>query len=278
MRKLLWWCFAVCLTLLLFFSVCLSIRTIPEDWPQTWTHWDINGLSQAVGTFRERFHVGYIPSRIKLSETCNYPDRDRPNTLDYDSVRYLKALWPKMRLEAGTKVDWNGDGRIGGDHVLEGDECLVYFLGGIPVTDPPGRRGFANDPHDPTDTSVRVRIGPFFDFKSSQLVDRHGRGFFSYLDGYGKQPFAYFSSYGKANGYNRYGDSDCSTLGVSPYALTLAPVPRYVNPNGFQLVSAGADKTFGPGGLWDPTTGTERGVGTDDLSNFSAAPLGMPQQ
>src|SRR5262249_60861996 len=116
-----------------------------------------------------------------------------------------------------------------------------------------------------------AKIAPFFEFKPSQLRDIHGRGFFSYLDFYGQQPYAYFSSYNVVNGYNRYGGTDCPTLGVWPYAQEWQPVPRFWNPDSFQIISAGRDGKFGPGAtdasrVWSPATGQAMPVeGPDGL-------------
>jgi hypothetical protein len=245
------------------------------------TRRDIAELEGALNFFQQEFGVDYVPSQIKLSERCNYPQRDRPGTLDADSVRYLKKLWPRLRLSPGTEVDWNGDGRVEGDWVLEGDECLVFFVGGMPLK---GKEcgvvtGFSQHGRTPA-VPGGMRRGPFFEFRSNRLRDLHGRGFFSYLDPYGKQPYAYFSAYGKANGYNRYGGTDCPTLKVWPYAETLAPEPRFVNPNSCQILSAGRDGKFGPGTdceahTWSPATASSTPPpGQDDLSNFFRKRLG----
>src|SRR5262245_48066988 len=95
--------------------------------PETGSRVDIAQLEVAVAAFQKAFGVSHVPSRIKLSETCNYPDRDRPGTLDHDSVHYLWNLWPDIDLAPGRTFDWNGDGKASGDWVLEGDEALVFF-------------------------------------------------------------------------------------------------------------------------------------------------------
>src|SRR5262249_46262742 len=68
--------------------------------------------------------------------------------------------------------------------------------------------------------------------------------------------YAYFSSYKQMNGYNRYypafGNSDCASLfpgGVWPYAEAGSGTtnPRYLNPNSYQIISAGADGVFAHG-------------------------------
>jgi hypothetical protein len=97
-----------------------------------------------------------------------------------------------------------------------------------------------------------------FEFPSSRLFPRSTAGgslYYSFIDPYGTLPFVYFSAYNNPNGYNRYfsqfGNSDCVTLAtVWPYAEAvplanpggnLIPGPRYINPETFQIISAGRD-------------------------------------
>ncbi|HZT83507.1 MAG TPA: type II secretion system protein [Gemmataceae bacterium] len=245
---------------------------------------DISQLSNAIGAFESHFNVGPPPSRIKLSETGNYDlslnANGQPNNrLDVDSLAYLKKMFPKMQFP----VDWNGSGQIeapnaGGDVVLEGDQCLVFFLGGIPTRNPNGCLGFSTNPRNPAAlSSPGDRIGPFYEFKGNRLADLKGNGFFSYIDAWEKgtpgQPYAYFSSYKAAGGYNRYGTSDCPKLGVAPYAESLTPTVRYYNNQSFQIICAGADGVFGPGGALPPGMGAPP-PGNDDQSNFRQSILG----
>jgi hypothetical protein len=88
--------------------------------PDIQTQTEIAELQAAVDAFQKDSRVSYIPSRIKLSETGNYPQRDQPNTLDFDSIQYLHKLWPKLDVAPGCRFDWNGDGRVEGDGTLEG--------------------------------------------------------------------------------------------------------------------------------------------------------------
>jgi hypothetical protein len=244
--------------------------------------WNRNGitqLSQALGSFKAKFGY-YPPSRIKLSETCNYPQRDQPGTLDADSVTFLRRTWPQLDLADGRKIDWNGDAEIKGDWTLEGDECLVFFLGGVPVRvgETNGYLGFSTDPRNPMKQEGASRVGPFYNFDPGRLIDLHGRRFFSYLDPYGQQPYAYFS----AACYDRNGETDCPSLGVWPYARALQPQPRFWNPDSFQIISAGPDGRFGPGTkdsslVWTPAgAGSIPAAGRDDMSNFYDQPLGVP--
>ena len=184
--------------------------------------------------------------------------------------------------------NWGGGlGRL--PTILQGDQCLVFFLGGVPAK-MDGQiecTGFAVNPQEPTQAGGD-RMGPFFEFDPQRLWQDPGNGFLSYLDRYGKQPYAYFSSYRKPDGYNvyflRFHDSDCSRLGVWPYAESLGESPRYYNPNTFQILSARADGKFGlgtrlpDGRTWTPA-GAERidAAGSDDLSNFYESRLGRPE-
>jgi hypothetical protein len=155
------------------------------------TRMDLKCLSEAVDAFKAYHRVDSIPRRIKLSETGNYESMPK---LDSDSVRYLQKVWPGIQLKG---IDWNGNGVVdppdrGGDVVLEEDQILVFFLGGIPGPSKraPTCKGFSVDPQNPT-SSTEKRIGPFFDFASHRLRDLHGNGFYSYLDSAGLQPYAY---------------------------------------------------------------------------------------
>ena len=208
---------------------------------------------------------------------------------------------------ASVGIHWNGNASFGGVPAgfvqgqdapgavtLEGDQCLVFFLGGIPGTGP-SCLGFAADPKNPANPSSADRIGPFFEFTTSRLVAlRAGivtpwagaNTYYSYADTFSSTdgqgtllagaPYAYFSCYKVRNGYNRYnnftppgtytpaipfGVSDCyTTLTVSPYLQTTS---QWQKPTSFQILSAGADGFFGNaggtsaalwGGIWTPQT------------------------
>jgi hypothetical protein len=172
------------------------------------------------------------------------------------------------------QYDWNGNGTIDrGEVVLEGQHCLVFFLGGIPT--PPdsaiGCSGFNTDSRNPA-APGGTRAGPYFEFKPGRLRrDSGAGGFLVYLDPWKEQPYAYFSATKAGNDYT----PDCPSLGVAPY---YGPGRRFLQPNGCQIISAGPDRRFGPGGLWNPSTGGAGPDGADDISNFSRAPLGIPQQ
>jgi hypothetical protein len=274
---------------------------------------EITQLSNAVEAFKRKFCVNYIPSKIKLYPALTLTTDTLPgyynlttsggvpaNQLEFDSYAYLTLLWPRI---AGNKklTGWGPSTKNG--VILEGEECLVFFLGGMQATNPNRCLGWSTDPTDLTATTS-VRIGPFFDFDSNRLAVRPGVGsgvFFTYADAYGSAPYAYFSSYKHANGYNRYfanmSASDCASLGVWPYARHLGTAPSYFNPDSHQIISAGANRTFGQGSnqtfssgnTWSrqaPTEGSclaktgttsPTAPGEDDQCNFHDRLMGIPE-
>ncbi len=267
---------------------------------------DISQLSQGITAFMTKFNLtDPPPSRLFLSSNKNdyfvTPGGPLKPGVFQDSYEYLMRVWPRL--------DWSGAaGPIrwslvnAGPVELQGHECLVYFLGGIPTAVPtPGVLGFSNNPRNPT-TQGGERF-TFFEFNTSRLLDPDvgegtANGYYSYRDAYNKMPYAYFSSYKKDNRYNRYfavlGNSDCVKLKdplnpnapiVWPYAFTLGSSARYLKPDTYQIVSAGSDGIFGsgtipPSGLpvWNPKQAMypAGSGGYDDISNFHDKLLGIP--
>jgi hypothetical protein len=170
-----------------------------------------------------------------------------------------------------TTVNWDGAGNTNA-MILEGQQCLVFYLGGMPVVSNGVVKmtGFSTDALNPT-LPGGERIGPFFDFKATRLATGYGApaGFYNYLDPYGT-PYFYAGGTGAANSYVWHSP----TLGVSAYQESAG---KYTNPNSFQIISAGKNKAFGAGGLWDPTRGSSDLNARDDMSNFSTAVLSTAQ-
>jgi prepilin-type N-terminal cleavage/methylation domain-containing protein len=276
--------------------------------PEVQCRADISAMSSAVENYKQSFdNVNYVPSMLVLySDLSKYGTgtvskaNNLPLQVEIDSINYLRQVFGR-RLGvnvngAAVKINWTGASPavLNTATLLTGDQCLVFFLGGIPSSGTPGCLGFSTDPTDPSQASAAgvARRGPFFDFKANRL-NRLGNGFFNYYDSFNKnQPYAYFSAYKGANGYSPYATkanpaSDCFTLGVSPYyqtttapAGTVVPAPGssfqtvYYQPTSFQIVSAGADGKFGAGGQWVASSGQP---GLDDWSNFSRLFLGAAQ-
>jgi prepilin-type N-terminal cleavage/methylation domain-containing protein len=197
---------------------------------------EINAIGQALAQFKSQYG-DYPPSRIVLVENGDYSATNLGSgSLAYQlaprSVAYLRKFWPRVRVSMsgptmsgtvpGTFLDFNGNGinEGGTAFVLQGHECLVFFLGGLQQkvlnqdgTVSVGMVGFAKNPANPfvwSDpvTGTASRIPPFYEFRSNRLVvdnvDGAQPGFLfpGYCDLLGgsvsqsPQPFyAYFSAY-----------------------------------------------------------------------------------
>jgi hypothetical protein len=230
--------------------------SVPNESPHTQPINDIRQLSVALETFKSKFGV-YPPSNILLSND--------PKKLDQNSFAYLSAIWPRLNW-SGKRIDWSGGVKGFTSAKLEGDQCLVYFLGG------PRGNGFSTSPTNPT-LPNGPRVGPFFEFAEDRLVQRvKGNPFSSFQDGYAKNVYAYFSS---GKGPNKY-RPDCPSLKVAPYFKKGSIPVDYYNRRTFQIISAGKDGIFGPGGAWSPASAAKDvgPNGRDDLANFHGEFLG----
>jgi prepilin-type N-terminal cleavage/methylation domain-containing protein len=251
---------------------------------------EIMQLEMAVNAAKADYGVKYLPSRIVLREDNAY---NLANPDHAFTVKFLQQMFPKIDLTSATGIDWNGNGKIdkGVDLILLADQTLVFFLGGIPS---PGTSnaclGFSTDPRNPAAPGgTRTRTN--FDFNGLRLQVSNTNGFFRYVDQWGtNSPYLYFSTYGSENSYRA---NECPPglkimmpknspptpppAVVTPYMLSANPA-HFVNPNSFQIISAGKDGLFGWGGLWDPTTGLYPTSGTpyvlsttlDDQDNFGS--------
>jgi prepilin-type N-terminal cleavage/methylation domain-containing protein len=282
--------------------------------PQGQTRADISDMEQAMKSMMlSRKDLKSLPSRLHLSKLNNYG----ASQLDLDSKAYLQARFgrdaccnftplPSANYPTVAFIDWNGDGNKNEELYLEGEQCLVFHLGGVPASSTSGNgqfrmAGFSQNELNPAQAPAsggEKRDGPFYEFQSNRLKmmtsaiagNTAGAQFPIYLDRYNAQvnhawgtgtPYAYFSAYGSSAGgnYSKYGGSDCPTLGVSPYFTATAPYMQYVLPNDFQIISAGNNGVFGPGGLWNPSAGLGAGGAPgDDQANFSKNLLGAPAQ
>jgi len=260
----------------------------------------VSQLSSALGAFKTKFGA-YPPSRVKLCFLSS--QYTLTNQLDADSYQFLKHMFPRIEPTWGTTgipwlQAWNSAtaGSPPQPVTLEGEQCLVFFLGGQQATGggTNGCTGYSTNPNNPM-VGGADRISPFFEFKSNRLIGNATTAFV-YANPYGI-PYAYFSSYKTRNGYNRYFNastnptSDCATLGVWPY---LDPAGNYLNPETFQIISSGVDKQFGQGTNltitptpppWAPGASNSAALllsgnaavkaGLDDMSNFSDKLLGF---
>lgn len=206
---------------------------------------EINLLANALASFKDKYG-DFPPSRLLLAEDGGYDTTDTThiNSASTDltygqlaqrSMRYLRQFFPRAIQKPtdldqdgktdtyGEWPDYNGDGKKNtGYYLLEGHECLVFFLGGIPSSSGTGMAGFAKNPVNPFVSDNPNLAGassnrnpPFFEFKTDRLVrdprPNHNHGIPGYVDSLERPNggtnlgdarfFAYFSAYG-GNGYD----------------------------------------------------------------------------
>jgi prepilin-type N-terminal cleavage/methylation domain-containing protein len=181
-------------------------------------------------------------------------------------------------------------------YYLEGHECLVFFLGGLASfsANTVGMTGFSANPNNPFvhEHLVANRTQKYFEFQGDRLYDDDGDFVPGYIDSLGTltdgRYFAYFSSYGSA-GYDpndvtfALADDSLSRPfrvsftvpnGGSPTNEIVSPVPNpytngpgvptgtrlaaFQNSESYQIISPGADRQYGMGGPYLPSSTTER--------------------
>jgi len=170
---------------------------------------DMGKLTAALEAFKSRYGM-YPPSRIRLREGTPY---NLNEGFDAHSVKMLKLIWPSINpvtvngaagdpnttelvaaqngrrflwcvdfpgKETGSPQNWDGI------YELEGDECLVFFLGGIAQFDraTPNSEiilhGFTHSPNNPSGIpNVAVpatlnRDAPLMTFDPTRLYVRVG--------------------------------------------------------------------------------------------------------
>jgi hypothetical protein len=102
---------------------------------------------------------------------------------------------------------------------------------------------------------------------------RQGANFPSFKDYYNQQPYLFFSCNNTKNGYTQ----GYAIGGVQAYFAPTNPV-QYYNPDSFQILCAGWDGVFGPGGSWTGQTASQIAApGQDDLTNFAQLKMGVTQ-
>jgi general secretion pathway protein G len=253
--------------------------------PKMQTAAEIGEMDVAMGSFMADYNLqNPPPSALYLRENGAY--NPTGNAQDAATVKFLQR-WFGKTFQWNKPCDWNGNGTIDGPYILQGQQCLVFYLGGIPTWSGGtvvGMTGFSPNvavgpanvygPASPA-TPGATRKGPYYNFKASRLVMMGS--FPAYQDPWLAKPtsqvFVFFSSQGKINVYST---SDCSLVdSAGPYYEATNTGVNFANNNRYQIISAGANGVFG-GGLWNPTSGAT-GAGADDQSNFSSTILGAGQ-
>lgn len=242
---------------------------------------DINQLSAACQSFKLKYGF-YPPSRFDMSTPPNSESQYIAATMYPGSPKWSTLNWGRF----GAPVQG----------VLQGDQCLVFFLGGVQgqVNGVNVCYGWSNTTTDPTDVQPGTPTTIFYQFKSNRLTYTRtptlANQSFSYLDNWKKgMPYAYLSAHERENGYIA---SDCDLVPVNPIPVgnTIPPtyanayltangnVPQYWNQLSFQIISAGQDGIFGYGRVYPSQLAPPGDPGQDDQSNFATAQLGSPSR
>jgi len=165
---------------------------------------EINQMAQALADFKSKFG-DYPPSRIAIREDGAYDGTDttvlsngatndvKLGTLYLRGATAIRKFWPRVNVNSGAAVfpktstvwyDYNGDGVFAGNSsvfVLEGHECLVFFLGGIAQPNGSGgylgMTGFGKNPSNPFSNNSpgnsmynQNRNPPLIDFDAGRLL------------------------------------------------------------------------------------------------------------
>jgi prepilin-type N-terminal cleavage/methylation domain-containing protein len=272
-----------------------AVMNLFSKGPATQDRADISAMTVALQQFKAKYG-SYPPSRIRLYASAS--SYKPANQTHKDTLTIIGKMFPNI---SWNNIDWTGNNNPAAfltnypkGVLLEGDQCLVFFLGGIPSPSGGlnGCTGFSKSTTNPAQPGgERLK---FYDFQPARLTTAvHANNpFYSYVNAHNNRAYVYFSTGTRQqNGYNSVatgtGKTDCATLGVNPYASTWPPataLPTFINPDSFQLISAGADGNFGPGTtstgtVWAPNNvaANLNGPGTDDISNFSDRILGATQ-
>ncbi len=174
---------------------------------------EINQLAQALSAFKSKYG-DYPPSRVYLNESGYFPVGGNASNIPVSgstdislgaltqrSLIAMRKLFPRVvfsttgsaPLVNGTTYwyDFNGNGVYDqGGYILQGHQCLVFFLGGVPLYDANtqtyGMSGFGKDPTNPFSNNIASdprppyngasnamysgnRQQPFYDFNGSRL-------------------------------------------------------------------------------------------------------------
>ncbi len=221
---------------------------------------EISQLTNAATAFKTDW--GQTPPTtftIPINKNSSSPD-----------FQLLAVKYP--RWAAGI-AEGNPTGLPNAGTTLVGNQSMVYFLGG------PNLTGWAHDaPVAPTATATAKTV--YLEISINKLSTAPGAtpatsfGYANanpvYMDPFGV-PYAYFGS-------NKIGGKyvNATVAGTAPVFET--GNSKHLNENGCQVVSAGENKRFGPGGTWTPGGGmyAPNTDGNDDMCNFNnGAMLGV---
>jgi prepilin-type N-terminal cleavage/methylation domain-containing protein len=292
-----------------------AVTKVREAGTRTRVRAEIGEMSTAIESFKSTFQVNCLPTGFILSS-----DYSQSNAAPLqESYQYYSKVWGKAFIPGQpgkTPLPPNLPSAAPNNPLnifMDGNQALVFFLGGIgpgfPDQDPSyapyrpafiggNRTGFLNSPTNPFGYQTPPNVatpgwyppadgskakGPFFDFKperinsSGQFLDPYGTPYI-YMSSKNGNDYGVFKVYaGAIPGFN----ADGGWGNVSPF---VGIDGKYINAQGFQIISAGRNLQFGPGSpvvggvptVFDPGVGqySPGAAGGDDLSNWARGMLG----
>jgi general secretion pathway protein G len=267
-------------------------------------------LGSSLASFKA-IYGDYPPSRIMLCENGYWNCADATmipvaggvgsdityGALAQRSVAVIRKFWPRVPVStvyplfnatSPTWFDFNGNGvydpptTAGRGVILDGAECLAFFLGGIPLaTGTSGdvthsASGFARGsfnfpglgllPHpfrnnlanaNATYWGDREKVS--YEFRSNRLVDLDGDGFAEYIDTLGSgKPIVYFS--GWSGGYDpndvnypEPGLSGTPAVAVRKFRVSFPVVAGVALANTVRDAVSPAPNPYAASAAWTPT-------------------------
>ena len=212
------------------------------------------GLAKAKGGMD---HVWSGPFHLRTSYININPE-------DYPELDFLKRMFPQMDLSNnGLPTSAQAD--------LNPNQALLFLLtGGTPLN----YQGFSNNPKRPftPPTAGEIRKGPWLQV-TPKMIQVASNGHAELVDPWRTPYIVFAATKGKPNNYmvdmhRNPQEWPAGSVTVTPYQYG----GKYLNENGFQLISAGRDRRFGPGDTDFPATTPD---GDDDQANFSRSILGV---
>lgn len=219
---------------------------------------EVTRLETAIAAFKARYNVN-PPSFIAIPATGS-----AWTGIYASSRRELRKIWPQFSFAT------NGGLGNTGPVFLSGDECLVFFVGGVYTgsATSPAYIGFSKNPATPFSSTGANRDSSFYEFDPGRFVDIDGDGLLSYIDTLSGQtsPFLYISLESKSNVQQQPDVPDTFDIANVPTVDSSGVLTAWVdrqlgNPalayhqnaartvkwkkDSYQLISPGKDNTYG---------------------------------
>lgn len=254
---------AIAIIGILMALLMVALTSARDSGKRTQCRSELSQIQQAASLFKSQMGIsppltGGGPNGT-FRFCTSYSD---PSQQNWPELGYLLQMFPNMDRNDNGLRDYFANQPVGWTTpiYLDGNRALFTWLTGGGYTD---YTGFSTNPKRPFDKGGQ-RKGPWMEVQASRFLADDGYNDGHYRDCYGT-PFACIGA-----------PYTTTNLGVSPF---IGATGKPYNPNTFQIISAGKDKKFGPGGSFVPGTGAYvvGQPGGDDMSNFHPSILSSPE-